>query len=578
MKLIQFQIKNFRNFNDVVINLDNKNVLFGMNDVGKTNFMYALRFLLDREVRKQGFSQTDYHRNDISRIIEILLTVDLSDYDTSEDTKKLVSQIKGARSSENGDTFYIKLEAIFDEREMFGNPVLKWGDDLDNLHDIPTRGVSNSLDNVFKIVYVNPLINLEQTFSKNKAIIFNESENEQNDTELIKEIKGLTSEVNNKIGQMGVIKEFQSAITEEYKTLKNEKITIEMKSEMAIKGFFSDIIPYIKKEEDSNYYPTGGDGRRKLLSYSILNHVNKLQHNDKILIHLIEEPENSLHRSLQIALSKQLFENVGTYKYFFVSTHSAEILYYMEDTRLIRIYSKERIECISYLYNIDSAYKSIKKKLNRSLSNALFAEKVLLIEGPSEKVLFEKVLSEAYPDYELNGGFILEVNGTAFKHYVDTLKSLDITTIIKTDNDLRAKKGKRSTFEVFGLNRCLKLLGEENMEDIELEFPAEIKKKEKKEILNDKKREIFKHLSDLISKFEDNQIYLSEVDLEHDLYNVIGSRMEELLDTKNAIAYLQDKKLFNMVELVEGLTKEDCSAIYNHEHFKCIKELCRIVR
>ncbi|WP_404354656.1 AAA family ATPase [Cytobacillus firmus] len=343
-----------------------------------------------------------------------MLTVDLSDYDTSEDTKKLVSQIKGARSSENGDIFFIKLESIYDEKEMFGNPVLKWGDDLENLQEIPTRGVSSSLDNVFKVVYVNPLINLEQTFSKNKAIIFNEGDNEHDDTELINDIKGLTSEVNNKIGQMGVIREFQSAITEEYKLLKNEGILIEMKSEMAIKGFFSDIIPYIKREDDENYYPTGGDGRRKLLSYSILNHVNKIQYSDKILIHLIEEPENSLHRSLQIALSKQLFENESIYKYFFVSTHSAEILYYMEDTRLIRIYSKEKVECTSYLYNIDVSYKSIKKKLNRALSNALFAEKVLMIEGPSEKVLFEKVMSEINPDYELNGGFILEVGGTVF--------------------------------------------------------------------------------------------------------------------------------------------------------------------
>lgn len=267
MKFVELKIKNFRNFHDILIKLDNKNVLFGMNDVGKTNFMYALRFLLDRDVRKQGFSQTDFHRNDISKKIEIILTIDLSDFDISEDTKKLVSQIRGARTSENGDIFFIKLESIYDEKEMFGNPVLKWGDNLENLHEIPSRGVSSSLDNIFKVVYINPLINLEQTFSKNKAIIFSDSDKDSNDTELINAIKGLTGEVNNKVGQMEVIRQFQSAITEEYKLLKNEAITIEMKSEMAIKGFFTDIIPYIKKEDDTNYYPTGGDGRRKLLSY-----------------------------------------------------------------------------------------------------------------------------------------------------------------------------------------------------------------------------------------------------------------------------------------------------------------------
>ena len=35
-------IKNFRNFEGISVDLTNKNVLFGMNDVGKTNFLYAL--------------------------------------------------------------------------------------------------------------------------------------------------------------------------------------------------------------------------------------------------------------------------------------------------------------------------------------------------------------------------------------------------------------------------------------------------------------------------------------------------------------------------------------------------------
>ena len=45
MKFDAVTIKNFRNFENITIDLTNKNVLFGMNDVGKTNFLYALRFL-----------------------------------------------------------------------------------------------------------------------------------------------------------------------------------------------------------------------------------------------------------------------------------------------------------------------------------------------------------------------------------------------------------------------------------------------------------------------------------------------------------------------------------------------------
>ena len=55
MKFKNIKISNFRNFEHIDISLDNKNVFFGMNDVGKTNFLYALRYLFDREVRKNRY-------------------------------------------------------------------------------------------------------------------------------------------------------------------------------------------------------------------------------------------------------------------------------------------------------------------------------------------------------------------------------------------------------------------------------------------------------------------------------------------------------------------------------------------
>lgn len=62
MKFDSITIKNFRNFDNITIKLDNKNVFFGMNDVGKTNFLYALRYLFDREIRKRNLIDTDFYK------------------------------------------------------------------------------------------------------------------------------------------------------------------------------------------------------------------------------------------------------------------------------------------------------------------------------------------------------------------------------------------------------------------------------------------------------------------------------------------------------------------------------------
>lgn len=39
MKFSNIKIKNFRNFDCIDIDLENRNIIFGLNDVGKSNFL-----------------------------------------------------------------------------------------------------------------------------------------------------------------------------------------------------------------------------------------------------------------------------------------------------------------------------------------------------------------------------------------------------------------------------------------------------------------------------------------------------------------------------------------------------------
>lgn len=60
MEFKSLQIKNFRSFEDISLNLSNKNIFFGLNDVGKTNLLTALRFVFDRDTRRNDFIDSDY--------------------------------------------------------------------------------------------------------------------------------------------------------------------------------------------------------------------------------------------------------------------------------------------------------------------------------------------------------------------------------------------------------------------------------------------------------------------------------------------------------------------------------------
>ena len=143
MKFESITIKNFRNFEDVKLDLSNKNIFFGLNDVGKTNFLYALRYVFDKEVRKQNLLDSDFHNKQFEKPIEIVVTIDISDVADS-DCQKLRAQLKGALLSEHNKV-YIKLFAEYNKTEMLALPILSWGGDINHLYEMKQRGYLLSL-------------------------------------------------------------------------------------------------------------------------------------------------------------------------------------------------------------------------------------------------------------------------------------------------------------------------------------------------------------------------------------------------------------------------------------------------
>ncbi|HHD9072173.1 TPA: ATP-dependent endonuclease, partial [Streptococcus pneumoniae] len=209
--------------------------------------------------------------------------------------------------------------------------------------------------------------------------------------------------------------------------------------------------------DDTHNYPTSGDGRKKLLSYAINHLISEKQYNKKVIIYLIEEPENSLHRSVQISLSKQLFvQNI--YEYFFLTTHSAEVLYEMDNTQLIKITNQQDATGQSVYYTVPNEFSNLKKKLNKSLAQSIFYDRILLVEGPSEYYLFSAIFEYVSPNFEADGKYLLQVDGINFKPYSELYKALGIDFWIKTDNDLKASRGDKHVFSPIGLNRCIDLL------------------------------------------------------------------------------------------------------------------------
>ncbi len=556
MKFESIEISNFRNFEKITVELSNKNVFFGLNDVGKTNFLYAFRYIFDKDIRKLNLLDSDYHCKQTNNPIEVTVKVDISDLNCV-DNQKIRAQLKGALLSSH-DKVYIKLQAAYDHNELMGIPVLYWGGDPDNLHEMKQRGYLYEIDYVVNLVYIDSYVDLYNLFKKNvSTLVKNDNDADEN---TLKKISQTVDRLNKHIGSLSGIKEFENKVTPEYKKFRNDKISISVKSEIAIKGLYSNIIPYIKQEGDSNLYPTSGEGRKKLLSYALFDLMSDQTAENKINIFLIEEPENHLHKSMQIALSKILFSD-KKYKYLFVSTHSPFVLYEMDSVNLVRVYNETKIDSASTFFKVPKEFRKNKKMLNKSLAEAIFADRVLLVEGPSEVMLFEKVLSVINPFYEADGTYVLMVNGIGFEKYYTILDGLQIKSIIKTDNDLRSTKGGK--YSVLGFSRCNKYAGKPILPTKGIDQNTVIAKRK---LYNS-------NITNINLIREKYKIFLSKCDLENDLDEVMHDRLVQHLGESNVVDYLQSAKHHNMINLINKLTDIDCLTIFGHYNFACLKEV-----
>ena len=73
MRLEKLRIKGFRNFNDTEVVFQEKSLIIGANDVGKTNLLYALRLLFDKTISEHDLelSDSDYNAYSSTDAIEI---------------------------------------------------------------------------------------------------------------------------------------------------------------------------------------------------------------------------------------------------------------------------------------------------------------------------------------------------------------------------------------------------------------------------------------------------------------------------------------------------------------------------
>lgn len=570
MKLRKLKIVNFRNFDDCEIELSNKNLIFGMNDVGKSNLIYALRLLFDGKARNNQIYDTDFHTCNKSNPIEISCYLDISE---DNDYNNIIIAKADNAITDNTELFTIKLTIEFSNNQFISN--LSWGSENEELIEIPMRGLNRTiLDDIFYCVFIPSQNDISSKFKEFKKELLNNYQKNDDDINIESEIQKLNQSFNEKISNLSTIKTMESSLNEQLDLFdKNYKIKISPSHTFGDLHNNLDIFMFDNQEDDiePTFYPTSGDGRIRKVMYALISYLlnNGVNANGKIPILLIEEPENHLFLSSQIELSKTIF-NEEFSPYLFLVTHSPQLFFKISNkANLIRLFKKnQKIEINSEIANIGDEYNNLKNILMENLAECLFVNKVLLVEGPSEKLLFEWVLDTL--DYDRTDIIIQSISGIYFDKYVQILNGLGIKILIKTDNDI-AKVPRKNELNALGFNRCVGLYNQFQKNTpkpylARIPLVENISDSGKLQAINGFRNEILANQANDFCEFSELGIYLSKIDLENDLAECLNKDDDFVKD-------LQESKWVNMWNLIQDLSKLDAEKIFNHKNFKCLQDL-----
>ena len=546
----EIKIKNFRNFENIEIKTNKKNIIIGINDVGKTNLLYALKLVFDYKIRNVELLESDFHKKNIESNFEIFISIDIGVRNEQNNFYDiLISEIENLRKSEDGTQtiFNIKLIGNYENGiEMYWNIGTISNDE--DMELIPPVGVNrNKIDNIFEVFDIPPYNEIDKKFKEFKQKILKDLGEDKNDRNIISEIKEEQEVIKEKINQLKFVKEIENNISNTMKDF-NVSYKIKVASTLGLKNLHDDLSIFTVQNDDSSeeIYPTAGDGRRKTILYSMYLY-DITQESKKIPIILLEEPENHLFIINQISLSKNILEG-EIFCNVFLSTHSPELMYYLADqTNVIRI-ERENSKTISKsaVLSLPEDFKSLKNKVQKDIARAIFSKKILLVEGYSEKILFDYILDQKITNVEKRADiYVLNIIGVNFEPYYNFFKNLGIDVRVKTDNDLK-KQGEKT--ELLGINRVLGLLNKEKYSPCSFEIKA---KKEEK--IEDKKRrkniteKIYDKLkkNDRMLEFQRQYCYLSRVDFENDLAEVLCTKDEKKEEMVN---FLQNSKWHNLFD------------------------------
>ncbi len=581
MILASVKLEGFRNFKKAKINLTEKSLIIGANDVGKTNLLWAIRLLLDRGLTDYDLEpkDSDFYAFEETNEFDIRLYFE----NVIEDC--VVSKLKGKIGDDN--KMILSYKAYRDKTSKVKSYKLFAGPNYKSLEEIEDRYYRK----VLNVKYISSRRDFHNYVNREKSYLFqiakeNRDENELTaDEKLYSEIQDELKSVDEKIPKLNFISSATITLNEELAKLSlhhtKQKIVFDA-STSNVDNFINNVSIASKSNEQSILI--GGDGRLNQIYLALWASRNELTQDSlkEVTIFCIEEPEAHLHPHQQRKLADYL--NSSIKGQVLLTSHSPQIASEFSPNSIARLFNEKgatRAASNGCSQIIDDAFNDFGYRLSIIPAEAFFSDVVLLIEGPSEELFYKTLSKQLKIDLDRLNISILMVDGIGFSTFIKILDSLEIQWVLRTDNDI-FKVPKKEEYRFAGIQRCIGLCQKHfrrdaTTEKILAENEANLKgfKTNKPEALNVISASIVKN------DLERYKMFLSDIDLENDIFNtVLKADLKSYfvdLDESEIISAMQKRKASFMYDFLKN-NKDSLSKLATDQIIKPLIKCKEIIQ